>query len=105
MHISLAIWFNSAMDIACSWLMLMVLAAVNSAPGAPASGSAGSVGRGRSSDDFGAAASSPAVCASEASSGNPSINPFLFALPLGAFFLATRGIIRKGQVTDPGGHD
>jgi len=85
MPISLAIWFNSAMDIACSWLMLMVFAAVNSAPGAPPP--AQLFRRPREVSTIRSGRFLSCGLRQRTSSGNPSINSSLFALPLGrAFF-------------------
>src|SRR5439155_21120892 len=107
---SLAMLFSSAMDIACSWLMLIVCPSFTSArsvaAGSSSSDAPGALPGGwRSSEDRGAADSSTGA-ESAASSGNPSKTSFFFALPLGlADFFATRGIDLDFQLVNrrPGG--
>src|ERR1044071_9699571 len=95
------------MDMAWSWLMLMVLApcGAGTAPRSSVTspGSVASVGGLRSAEDFGTEDSSTADGGSRASSGRPSINRLLFDLALGlTVFLATRGIGLYWRITDPG---
>src|SRR5437867_11494875 len=105
MPISLAMLFSSAMDIACSWLILIVFPSFTSARGVAAgSSSSGALAGGwRSSEDRGEADSS-AGAERATSSGNPSKTSFFFALPLGlADFFATRGINFLSVNRRPGG--
>src|SRR6185436_17153636 len=93
--ISLAMVLSSAMDIACSWLMLIVFPSLTSARGVAAGSTSsitGALAGGRSSSEERVRVDSSGA-ESAASSGKPSKTSFFFALPLGLVdFFATRGI-------------